>query len=86
MPAATATEWLTAAAIGAGAYVPLAALVVASAGSDFHLPHMSLAPALDAAQRAHAAAEQAALRARLQLEVRLVDLAWHLQQRRAGVR
>ncbi|NUT07578.1 MAG: hypothetical protein HOV76_29320 [Hamadaea sp.] len=38
MPAATATEWLTAAAIGTGAYLPGALLIL---GLDHELPHLS---------------------------------------------
>ena len=81
MAAATAAEWLTAAAIGAGTYVPLAALVVASAGSDFHLPHVSFDPARAAAHRAHDTDEQAALRARFQLAAWLLFLACHLEMK-----
>jgi hypothetical protein len=43
MPAATATEWLTAAAIGTAAYVPGALLIL---GLDHELPRLPLAPAL----------------------------------------
>ncbi|NEE06906.1 hypothetical protein G3M58_10660 [Streptomyces sp. SID7499] len=81
MAAATAAEWLTAAALGAGAYVPLAALVVANAGRDFHMPHVSLDPARTAAHRAHDAAEHAALKARLQLAAWLLALSCHLEMK-----
>jgi hypothetical protein len=43
MPAATATEWLTAAAIGTGAYLPGALLIL---GLDHELPHLSPTAAL----------------------------------------
>ena len=85
MPAATATEWLTAAAIGTGSFLPIAAAVY-FAGSDFHLPHVSLAPARAAAHRAHDAAEQTALKARLQLLAWLMVLACHLEQPQEGAR
>lgn len=79
MPAATATEWLTAAAIGTGAFAPGALLVVLTAGSDYKLPHVSLDPARAAAHRAHDAAEQTAQRARLQLVAWLLVLACHME-------
>jgi hypothetical protein len=76
MPAATATEWLTAAAIGTGAFLPIAAATFA-AGRD--LPHVSLDPARHAAHRVHDAAEQAALKARLRMAAWLLAIAWHLE-------
>jgi len=79
MPAATAAEWLTAAAIGTGSFL-LIAVAVHFAGHD--LPHVSLAPARAAAHRAHDATEQAAQRARLQLAAWLLNLAWRLDHPR----
>jgi hypothetical protein len=83
MHAATAAEWLTAAAIGATTLPPLW-LVAHFAGRD--LPHVSLDPARAAAHRAHAAAEQAALKARVQLAAWLLVLACHLEQPQEGAR
>lgn len=83
MPAATAAEWLTAAAIGTATLPPLW-LAAHLAGRD--LPHVSLNPARAAAHRAHDAAEHAAQRTRLQLEAWLLNLSWHLMQRREGAR
>ncbi|MFF7313381.1 hypothetical protein [Streptomyces sp. NPDC008137] len=82
MPAATATEWLTAAAIGATTLPPLW-LVAHLAGSDYQLPHVSLAPARAAAHRAHDAAEHAALKARVRMAAWLLVIAWHLETREA---
>ncbi|MFJ8049273.1 hypothetical protein [Streptomyces luteogriseus] len=78
MPAASAAEWLGAAAIGTGSFLPIA-VAVHFAGSEFHLPHVSLDPTRTAAHRAHDAAEQAALKARLQLLAWLMALACHLE-------
>jgi hypothetical protein len=83
MPAATATEWLTAAAIGTTTLPPLW-LVAHLAGRD--LPHVSLDPARAVAHRAHDAAEQAAQRARVQLVAWLLVLACHLEQPQEGAR
>lgn len=81
MPAATAAEWLTAAAIGTGSFLPIAA-AVHFAGHD--LPHVSLDPARAAAHRAHDAAEQTALKARLRLAAWLLVLACHLETKEAA--
>jgi hypothetical protein len=83
MPAATAAEWLTAAAIGTTTLPPLW-LAAHLAGRD--LPHVSLDPARNAAHRAHDAAEQAAQRARVQLVAWLLVLACHLEQPQEGAR
>lgn len=84
MPAATATEWLTAAAIGTAGFVPGALLIL---GLDHDLrprmPHLSLDQARTAAHRAHDATEQAALKARLQLAAWLLVIAWHLESKGA---
>jgi hypothetical protein len=47
---------------------------------------VSLDPARAAAHRAHAAAEQAALKARVQLAAWLLVLACHLEQPQEGAR
>ncbi|MFJ9657578.1 hypothetical protein ACIRPR_06370 [Streptomyces griseoflavus] len=69
MAAATVPQWLTAAAIGAGALLPFAAAVTLA---DRDLPRVDVAPAVAAARRA-------AMRARLQLAAWLLVLAWHLE-------
>lgn len=76
MPAATATEWLTAAAIGTSSFLPIAAAVLL-ADRDLHLPHVSLAGVENAA-------EQAALKVRLALAAWLLVLAWHLESGEAS--
>jgi hypothetical protein len=81
--AATAAEWLTAAAIGTATLPPLW-LVAHFAGHD--LPHVSLAPARAAAHRAHDAAEQIVQWARLQLLAWLMAVACHLEQPQEGAR
>jgi hypothetical protein len=78
MSAATPAEWLAAAAIGTGA-LPLLAAAAIAAERDVHLPHVDLAPAA-------AAAERAAQRARLRLAAWLVILAWHLRLPQGGAR
>jgi hypothetical protein len=83
MPAATAAEWLTAAAIGTGAFLPGALVIL---GLDHQLPRVSLAPARAVAHRAHDAAEHAALKARVQLAAWLLVLACHLEQPQEGAR
>ncbi|MEV5659835.1 hypothetical protein [Streptomyces flaveolus] len=72
MSPATSAEWLGAFALGTGAYVP-GALLILGLDHDFRvrLPHVNVEPAL-------VAAEQAAHRARLQLAGLLLLLAWHL--------
>lgn len=75
MNAATATEWLTAAAIGTST-LPLLAAAAAAAGSDWQLPHLSLAPAVETA-------EQAVQAAGLRAAAWLLVLAWHLETREA---
>jgi hypothetical protein len=69
--AATAPEWLTAAAIGTST-LPLLAATAYAANRDLHLPHVGMAPAV-------AAAGQAIQRARIQLAAWLLLLSWHLQ-------
>jgi hypothetical protein len=78
MAAATAAEWLTAAAIGTGVF-PLFAAAVYAAHLDVQLPHVPWDKARDAA-------EQAAQRARLQLAAWLMVLAYHLEQPQGGTR
>ncbi|GGV69041.1 hypothetical protein GCM10010294_25410 [Streptomyces griseoloalbus] len=78
MNAATTGEWLTAAAIGT-ATLPLLWLAVRYADRDVHLPHLPVAPALDAA--GHATQQ-----ARLHLAAWLVVLAWHLRLPQGGAR
>ncbi|MFC8986902.1 hypothetical protein [Streptomyces sp. NPDC057115] len=76
MNAATTGEWLAAAAIGTST-LPLLAAAVVAAERDWHLPHMSLAPAA-------ATAEQAVQAARLQAAAWLLVLAWHLGPKEAA--
>ncbi|MFE7232522.1 hypothetical protein ACFVAF_18050 [Streptomyces sp. NPDC057596] len=80
MAAATAAEWLTAAAIGTGAFVP-GALLILSLDHDLtpRLPHVDLEPA-------RAAAERAAQRARVRLAAWLLVLAWHLEEPKGAAR
>jgi hypothetical protein len=75
MPAATATDWLTAAAIGTPPLPRLAAAAFA-ADHDWHLPHVDVAPAA-------AAAERAAQWARLHTLALQLLLAWHLEPKEA---
>ncbi|MEU7381512.1 hypothetical protein AB0A91_16220 [Streptomyces sp. NPDC042207] len=78
MAAATATDWLTAAAFGIGSFIP-GALLILALDHDLtpRLPHVDLEPA-------RAAAERAARRARLTLATWLLALAWHLESRGAA--
>jgi hypothetical protein len=78
MAAATAAEWLTAAAIGTGVF-PLFAAAVYAAHLEVQLPHVPWARARDAA-------EHGAVRARLQLAAWLMVLACHLEQPQGGAR
>lgn len=73
MPASSASEWLTATAIGTGAFVPIA-LTILSTDHDLRprMPHVSLTPAVEVAERA-------VLRARLTVAAWLLVLAWHLE-------
>lgn len=70
MNAASPTDWLTAAAVGTTT-LPLLAAAAVAADRDWHLPHVSLAPAA-------ATAEQAVQAACLQAAAWLLVLAWHL--------
>ncbi|MGN7137300.1 hypothetical protein [Streptomyces pseudogriseolus] len=71
MPAATATDWLTAAAIGTSV-LPLLAAAAVAADHDWHLPHLSPAGVVDTAE--HTAAQL-----RLHAVALLLLLAWHLE-------
>ncbi|MGA5208979.1 hypothetical protein ACPCSB_04635 [Streptomyces pseudogriseolus] len=76
MNAASLPQWLAAGAVGAGT-LPLLAAAAVAANRDLHLPHVDVAPAV-------AAADRAAQRARVQLAAWLLLLAWHLETRKGA--
>lgn len=73
MSAATTAEWIGAFALGTAAFIP-GALLILSLDHDLRprMPHVSVEPALHAADRA-------AQWARLQLAALLLVAAWHLE-------
>jgi hypothetical protein len=73
--AASLPEWLAAGAVGATT-LPLLAAAAFAADHDWHLPHVDVAPAA-------AAAERAAQWARLHTVALLLLLAWHLEPKEA---